>query len=285
MKKRILIVCALFCLLPSLALGQAGKPDGIQKEFYPDGKLKFEYLVKSEKFNGFYERYDEEGALEYRQYFIDGIFDGTDREHYYYPLFSWYHHIGDEGQEVRLDPEEALELFGQHYEFADAPFENDPIDVVVTRMPVDNNGEKYPVILAGISKNYLYLKEFKERKGVEHREHHYYDLVRKYRVARDDVMDSLFNADVLLEIFERRHTGIEFGTPYGSWRKREGSRLWSVQQYLGQPDYVFPLDPGGWFDVYYETENLRLVGHNSSVYFIEQGRPEWVAPKYRNKKQ
>ena len=274
-------------LISSNSFSQSGKRDGIHKEFYEDGKLKYEYLVKDEKYNGFYERYDEHGDLEYREYYIDGTFDGTDRENYYYTLYTWYHHIGDEAEEVKLDKEEALERFGRDYKFVDEPFEGNWMGILRTRIPVDDKDKKrFPVILTGISKNYIYLKEFKERKGVEHRVHFYYDLIRKYRVERDYDIDGLFNVDLIEEVLKRRHTAVEFGTSYGRWRKRKGSRLWSVQQYLGEPDYAKKLKPSGWFDVYFEDENLRIVGHSSSVYFMEEKRPEWAGhPEYKYKKK
>ena len=264
--------------------GQVGKKDGIHKGFYENGKLRYEYMVKDEELNGFYEKYDEEGRLEYRQYYIDGVFDGVDRAHYYYPLFFWYQHIGknEKSEDVRLNDEEAVEMFREGYELADGPVEGNGMGIVRTRIPIGEHSEKkHPVTLTGLSKNYIYLKEYKDREDVEPFKHYYCDLIRKYKVQRSYEVDRLFNVSFIEEVFQRRHTGIEFSTPFGRRKRREGSRLKSVQQYLGEPDYSRPLKPAGWFDVYYEDENLHIVGHGSSVYFMEEVRPDWArSPKY-----
>ena len=281
-----LIVLLIICS-NGFAKGQKGKRDGIYREFYEGGKLKREYMVKGEKLNGFYEKYDEDGELEYRQYYINGVFDGVDRNYYHYPLFFWYQHLTEEAEEVRLNDEEAVEMFFEDYELAAGPIEGNWMGIVRTRVPVGKGSEdKHPVTLTGLSKNYIYLKEYKDREDIEPLKHYFYDLVRKYKVQRSYAVDSLFNVSFIERIFQRRHTGIEFGTPFGKRKKREGSRLRSVQQYLGEPDYSWPLKPAGWFDVYYANENLRIVGHGSAVYFIEEIRPDWAkSPKYRNRKK
>ncbi len=284
MIKKLILFLVLTLLTSQGSFAQSGKRDGIHQEFYKNKKLKYEYIVKNEKFSGFYERYDEQGELEYRQYFIDGIFDGTDRENYYYELFTWYHHIGDVASEVQIDIEKAKKLFGEDYEFVNEPFAGNWMGIIRTRIPKNGGRKKrYPVTLSGISKNYVYIKEFHERDGSENRKHHFYDLIRIYRVERDEAIDRLFNADLIVEVFQHRHTAVEYGMSHGRWRKREGSRLWSVEQYLGEPDYSRELGPSGWFDVYYADENLRIIGHNSAVYFMEKGRPQWASSsKHKN---
>ena len=113
----ILILLSMACS-NGFCQGQAGKRDGIHREFYGKKKLMYEYMVKDEKLNGFYEKYDEKGRLEYRQYYIDGIFDGVDSTNYYYPLFFWYQHIRGEAKEIRLSDDEAVEIFSDGYELA-----------------------------------------------------------------------------------------------------------------------------------------------------------------------
>jgi len=150
----------------------------------------------------------------------------------------------------------------------------------VTRIPVVE--DKSPIKLAGISKNYIYLKEYEEREGLTTRGYQYYDLIRKYKVERSADVDDLFNVDSVEEIFKRKHTGVEYGTPYGRWRRKEGSRLKALDQYLGDPDYAMPVEVSGSFDFYYEKENLHVVGHTSAVYFIEEVRPDWAKfPKFK----
>ena len=182
--KTVIILIFLFVACSKgFAQGQEGKRDGIHKEFYEHGKLRFEYIVKDEKLNGFYEKYDEDGELEYRQYYVSGVFDGVDRSNYYYPLFFWYQHIKEEAQEVRLSEEEALEMFSEGYVLADDPMEGNWMDIVRTRIPTgEDNEKKHPVTLVGISKNYIYLKEYKDRDDIVPRKHYFYDLIRKYKV-------------------------------------------------------------------------------------------------------
>lgn len=277
------------CVMCSNGFSQEtdGKNDGVHREFYEGGKVKFEYMVKDGKLNGFLEKYDEDGKLEYRQYYIDGMFDGVDKDNYYYPLFFWWHHIKDEGPEALLNEEEALERFESGYELADEPLDENWMNVPVTRLPAGRTtGKEFPLKLTGLSKNYIYVKEYQDREDVEPDKHYFYDLVRKYKIRRSDEVDALFNVSSIKEIFKRTHTGVEFGTPFGNRKRREQSRLRSVQQYLGEPEYARPLRPAGWFDVYYEDENLHVVGHGSSVYFMEEARPDWVgSPQYRVKKE
>ncbi|MCK5259684.1 MAG: hypothetical protein KAJ70_01360 [Candidatus Omnitrophica bacterium] len=288
MLKAITILIFLFTACSNgFCQKQIGKRDGIHREYYRNGTLKYEYMVKEERLNGFYERYDEEGELEYRQYYINGVFDGVDRKNYYYPLFFWYQHIGKEAQEVLLSDYEAVEMFGEDYELAGAPKEGNWMGIVRTRIPVGRHAEKkHSVTLAGLSKNYIYLKGYKDRKDIEPAMHYFYELIREYKVQRSDDVDDLFNVSFIEEVFQRRHTGVEFGSPFGNRKRREGSRLRFVQRYIGEPDYSFPLRPAGWFDVYYERENLHLVGHSSAVYFMESVKPEWAdSPEYRIKKK
>ena len=264
-----------------------GKKDGIHKEYHKNGELKCEYQVKANQLNGFYEKYDEDGELEYRQYYFHGIFDGVDRDSYYYPLFFWFQHIADEGEDVFLNGYEAVKMFSEGYDLADSPREGNWMGIVRTRIPVGKSAkDKHPVTVTAISKNYIYLKEYIDRENIEPLMHYFYDLVQKYKVRRNDEVDDLFNVSFIEAAFQRRHTGIEFGAPFDSRKRREGNRLRSVQRYLGEPDYKFPLRPAGWFDVYYERENLHLLGHGSAVYFIESVRPSWVGlPEYEVKQE
>ncbi|MBN1870783.1 MAG: hypothetical protein JW847_09445 [Candidatus Omnitrophica bacterium] len=282
----ILIFILIFCS-KGFCQELKGKRDGIHKEFNENGTRKLQYAVKNEQLDGFYEKFDENGELEYRQYYTQGVFDGVDRENYYYPLFFWYRHFRGGGQELLLSEQEAVKMFSEGYELADEPLEGDGMGIVQTRLPTkEDNGKKYPVTLTGISKNYIYLTEYKDKGQVEPQRHYYCDVIRRFKVPRSYDVDGLFNADVIQEVFQRRHTGVEFGTPFGTRKQKGESRLWAVQQYLGEPDYVSPLKPAGWFDVYYEFQDLHIVGHNSAVYFMEEGRPEWAkSPNYRNPKK
>lgn len=288
MKTKTIIFLILVLIIPKAGFSQdlEGKRDGVYKEYYEGEKVKLEYMVKNGKLNGYYEQYDEDGELEYRQFYIEGVFDGTDRTYYYFPLFFWYQHISGEAETVILSEEEALDMFAEDYELAPAPMEGNWMGIVRTRVPVgDDREERHPVTLAGISRNYIYLNEYVDRDDIEPFKHYFYKLVREYKVPRSEDVDILFNVDYITELLQRRHTGIEFGTPFGRWRSREGSRLKSVQQYIGNPDYEYPLKPSGWFDIYYEYQNLRIVGHNFAVYFMEESKPDWAGlPQYRSKR-
>lgn len=270
---------------PAFSQALRSGQNGIQKEFYRNGTLKLEYTVKDERLNGPYIKYDENGDLEYRQYYINGIFDGVDQKDFYYELFSWYQHFLDEGPEVLLTEAEAVKKFSYGYRQAEELKEGNKMGIVRTIIPAGEDGQKRnPVALAAISRNYIYLKEYEDVMDIQPDRHYFYQLIHKYKVRRGYDIDGMFSVPLILEVFQRRHTAVEYGTPFGRFSRREWSRLFSVQQFLGEPDYVYPLMPAGWFDVYYEKINLHIMGHNSAVYFMEERRPEWAkTPKYKNK--
>ena len=253
------------------------KKTKLHDEFYANGNIKLQYVMKDGKLNGFYRKYDENGKLEFKQYYIDDIFDGVDKKNYYYPLFRWEHLIVGRAKEIKLNAGEAVKIFEKDYELADKPQDGNRIGIVRTRIPVSNNKERrYPVTLTALSKKYIYLKEYKARRETNRPGRHYYDLIKSYKVRRNNKIDNLFNVFQTEEAMKTTHTGVEFGTPYGYRKERAGNRLRSVQQFLGEPDYSRPLPVGGWFDVYYEHENLRILGHSFAVYFMEEKRPDWI---------